>query len=370
MTRELQSTLDASGILWPGMRNHKPCMAHVIQLALGAFMSSRGVKGCTISWEALECDQQFGENESTDIGTNQRLRKEGNARINTMSAMQLSLAKIIEKVRISRHCEWPETNIHIAENAYCINYAHTWLSKRVHWLSKSQSPDCSTTHYGCEDTMELNTGVAQARLPITWNHTWVAYKPKLQPLPATLHNTGWVAYCEVCDGRFMAIPVLGPMEVETSYRDSASLSTMTCLITWMASCELWPRRRHNGRKTYTSPWRLPGWSCPNIRPKSLPRLVCFWFQCISLILSGSCDHLGSGTRQWIWILRMRHLILPNTRRPFWSMWRTNTVPNIDECPSLNPKVLSTATSSPLQRLLDLVNHLLTHIICPAMMTNT
>jgi len=54
-------------------------MAHIIQLALGAFMSSLGVKGRTKSWEANERDQQFGENESVDIGNSQRLRREGNA---------------------------------------------------------------------------------------------------------------------------------------------------------------------------------------------------------------------------------------------------------------------------------------------------
>jgi hypothetical protein len=101
MTRELQSTLEASGIEWPVLRNHIPCMAHIIQLALGAFISSLGVKGRTKSWEAHERDQQFGENESIDIGKSQRLRKEGNARINKVSAMKPSLAKIIEKVRIS-----------------------------------------------------------------------------------------------------------------------------------------------------------------------------------------------------------------------------------------------------------------------------
>jgi len=42
MTRELESTLDAPGIEWPALRNHIPCMAHVIQLALGALMSSIG----------------------------------------------------------------------------------------------------------------------------------------------------------------------------------------------------------------------------------------------------------------------------------------------------------------------------------------
>jgi len=101
MTRKLQSTLGASGIEWPALRNHIPCMEHVIQLALGAFMSSLGVKGRTKSWEAHQRDQQFGENESIDIGKSQRLRKEGNARINKVSAMRPGLAKIIEKVCIS-----------------------------------------------------------------------------------------------------------------------------------------------------------------------------------------------------------------------------------------------------------------------------
>ena len=76
-------------------------MAHVIQLALGAFMSSLGVRGRCKFWEPHEHDKQFGENESMDIGKSQRLRKEGNARINKVSAMGPGLAKIIEKVCIS-----------------------------------------------------------------------------------------------------------------------------------------------------------------------------------------------------------------------------------------------------------------------------
>jgi hypothetical protein len=101
MTRKLQSTLEASAIEWPALRNHILCMAHVIQLASGAFMSSLSIKGHTKSWEAHERDQQFVENESRGIGKSQRLRKEGNARINKVSAMRRGLAKIIEKVRIS-----------------------------------------------------------------------------------------------------------------------------------------------------------------------------------------------------------------------------------------------------------------------------
>jgi hypothetical protein len=75
-------------------------MAHVIQLALAAFKSSLRVKGCTKSWEAHERDQQFGENESTDIGKSQRHPKEGNVRINKLSAIKPGLANIIENVRI------------------------------------------------------------------------------------------------------------------------------------------------------------------------------------------------------------------------------------------------------------------------------
>ena len=101
MISELQSTLKVSATQWPALSNYIPCGAHVIQLALGAFMSSLGLKGHTMSWEAHERDQQFGENESTANGKSQRLRKEGNGRINKVSAMTPGLAKLIKKVCIS-----------------------------------------------------------------------------------------------------------------------------------------------------------------------------------------------------------------------------------------------------------------------------
>jgi hypothetical protein len=63
-------------------------MVHIIQLALGAFMSRLGEKGRTKSWETHERDQQFGKNDSIDIGKSQILRKVGNARINMVSAMR------------------------------------------------------------------------------------------------------------------------------------------------------------------------------------------------------------------------------------------------------------------------------------------
>jgi len=103
MTHELKSTLQAFGIDKSAMRNHIPCIKHIIQFASGAFMSSLSVKARTKSHVAHEHNQQFGENESTDIGKSQRLRREGNARILKVSAMRPGLAKIIENVRISRH---------------------------------------------------------------------------------------------------------------------------------------------------------------------------------------------------------------------------------------------------------------------------
>jgi len=64
------------------------------------FRSTLGVKGCNKSWEAYQRKQQFGENESTDIGNSQRHQNESNARINKVSAMRLGSAIIIEKVHI------------------------------------------------------------------------------------------------------------------------------------------------------------------------------------------------------------------------------------------------------------------------------
>jgi hypothetical protein len=104
-------------------------MAHVIWLVLGAFRSTLGVQGRTKSWEAYERNLQFGENESIHIGKRQRLRKQGNARINKVSAMRPGVAKIIDKVCLSRCFETSDTDFHIAEDACGINYADTCLLK-------------------------------------------------------------------------------------------------------------------------------------------------------------------------------------------------------------------------------------------------
>jgi len=117
MIRELKSTVVASTIELPALRNHLRRVAHIIQPALGAFIGIIGVKGRTKSSETHECDQRFGENESTDIGKSQRLRKEGIATINKLLAMRPGSAKIVEKVHLSRHFESSETHLHIAANA-------------------------------------------------------------------------------------------------------------------------------------------------------------------------------------------------------------------------------------------------------------
>jgi len=116
MTRELQPRLEASAIAWPALRNHIPCMAHVIQPASGAFMSTFGENGSTKSWKAHAGDHRCGENESTDIGKSVGLRKDHNATINKASATRQGFAKIIEKVRSTWYFESSEIDLHRAEN--------------------------------------------------------------------------------------------------------------------------------------------------------------------------------------------------------------------------------------------------------------
>jgi len=67
----------------------------------------------------------------------QRLRNDGNTRINKVLAMRTYLAKIIEKVCISWYFERPEIDIHIAENARCVHYVDTWLLKQVHHCQRA-----------------------------------------------------------------------------------------------------------------------------------------------------------------------------------------------------------------------------------------
>jgi len=145
---------------------------------------------------------------------------------------------------------------------------------------------------------------------------------------------------------------------------------MTCSILWMAFCELWSSWRPNGRKTYTSQWCLPDRSCPKIILKLLQQQVCFSLKHISFIISGSCAHLGGGTREWISSLSTRLRILPNTRSQFSSMRRMNTVPIIAFYLAVNTKAYDAILTSCLQWLHDLVHRLIIHLIFPATITNT
>jgi hypothetical protein len=96
------------------------------------------------------------------------------------------------------------------------------LSKWVHWLSKDQSANRSTTYYRCEETMEHDSGVAWADILITSIHPWVAQESKIQWLPAAPHNTTWMDHHHVCLGSVNTILVLHAMDVEKAYGSSAS----------------------------------------------------------------------------------------------------------------------------------------------------
>jgi len=123
--------------------------------------------------------------------------------------------------------ESAQTDLHIAENACCIDYADTWLSKWVHSLWKRLTMNWSPMKYGCEDTVQLDTAVAKVSVPITRVHRWVAHESNNQRLPVTLHNTGRMDHCQVCHGRFTAILVLDSVDVQKAYHYSALQPLLT-----------------------------------------------------------------------------------------------------------------------------------------------
>jgi len=106
----------------------------------------------------------------------------------------------------------------------CLLYWLHWhlVLKRVHLLSTCEGPHRGTTYHGCEDTLEFDTGVAWASLPTRRIHPEVAPESKIQWIRATLQNTGWMDHCPVHHGRFEAIPMLDPVDVEEAYGHIAS----------------------------------------------------------------------------------------------------------------------------------------------------
>jgi len=156
------------------------------------------------------------------LGRIKDFEKKGTAKINKVSAMKSGLAEIIQTLCIIRYFECPETDLHIAENACCIDYAETWLSEWVHWQSTSHGPHCGTSDYECEETLELYTGVTRAGLPITGSHKWVASKLNVHRILPTVHNRRWMDHCEVCHGSVKANPILDPVDVEEAHSHIAS----------------------------------------------------------------------------------------------------------------------------------------------------
>jgi len=232
-----------------------------------------------------------------------------------------------------------------------LQHCQLWMWRHAgsrHWSCSSASPDYVNSH----------TSVSKTQSTAITSHS---SQPRISGL---LLSISWRCYSHSGTGPCgcrNGIPLLCIL---------SSLSTMSCLITWITWCELWPGRRHNGRKTYSLAWSLHGRSCPNIILKWLQWLVCSTFRHLFLNLSESCDRLGSRTRESMLIQKTRFHILRNTRRPFRSLWRTNTALNIDVWQSLNPKTYHTTISSALWWLLDLFNLLMIYMISPAIMKNT
>jgi hypothetical protein len=90
MAKFLQSSLKTIDIDWSAAKNHIPCMAHVIQLALDAFMDALGVKGRQKCWEEQERERL------TEGGTKKGRR--GIARVDRIIRMKSGFGKIMEKV--------------------------------------------------------------------------------------------------------------------------------------------------------------------------------------------------------------------------------------------------------------------------------
>lgn len=81
----LQDALAIVGVIWPAANNHMPCMAHVIQLSLGAFMKELKITGRESYYQEEERDQLKKD-------------RQGNSRIQKFIDMPRGFKKIVEKV--------------------------------------------------------------------------------------------------------------------------------------------------------------------------------------------------------------------------------------------------------------------------------
>jgi len=147
----------------------------------------------------------------------ERLQNEGNTGSNKVLAMKPGLSKIIEKVSISMKFGCPETALHIAANTCSIDYTDTRWSKQVHWLSKSVCTNPSTFYYGCEITVEFNTGVVWANLLLTRIQPQATHASMIQWSPATHHITGWIHHCQIRNWILKAILILDHVDIDKVY---------------------------------------------------------------------------------------------------------------------------------------------------------
>ena len=286
--------------------------------------------------------------------------------------MRSGLAMIIQKVHISKYFESPATDLQIAENAGHTEFLYTWLSKWVHGISKSPSPQLGSTYYGCEEFSALGTSIACASLLITSIHPRVARNPKFSDHPLLLASNNQSTIVK------SIMDVVRPLRywtlwmskrytvilhhVNTVYND---MFDHTNVIMWTSA-----KKTTQLMQDLVVAVKLAQQKLSNNMPKWLQWHECFPLRLTSSLFYGSCDRLGSGIREWRLILKKRHPILPNTIRTFWSRCRMTTVPILDMCWSINLKEYRVTISSVPQRLQDLVNHCLIHTICPAMMKNT
>lgn len=142
------------------------------------------------------------------------LRKEGNVTITKVLAVRPDLAKIVQIVHISRYVESPETDWHRTVNA-CYNHcADNWTLKHMHWQSKCQCMNCCTTHYSCENTVEVNTEVDWESQAVSRIHPWVAQEFNTLWLTAYLHNAVSIYDCQICHGTLRTIPQLDLLNVK------------------------------------------------------------------------------------------------------------------------------------------------------------
>jgi hypothetical protein len=93
MTRKFQEALVASGQEWNAAQNHIPCMAHVIQLVLGAFMASLGIQGRAKSWAEHEREKQTQCQPSKG-----KVPAKKRTRVCRVEELEAGFHKIIEKV--------------------------------------------------------------------------------------------------------------------------------------------------------------------------------------------------------------------------------------------------------------------------------